>query len=435
MQLILKVLVTVSVASLPLFAIAASSAPPFDPAQAAQAYLDSLGRDTLERSNAYFEGGYWLQLWGFLYGVAIAWLLLNTRLSAWMRDQAARVGKIRLLHDILYLVQYFIITAILGFPLALYEGYFREHAYGLSNLSLAGWLEEEFKGLLIGTLLGALAFAAIYTVIRRFHQNWAILGSVVGIAFLAFFIMISPVFVTPLFNDYTALEEGPLKEGILSLARANGIPVDNVYQFDASKQSNRISANVSGLLGTTRISLNDNLLNRSSPATVKAVMAHEMGHYVLGHSTKLLLSFGLVLAGGFAFMRWGFDRFNRARWGVRDVGDIAGLPLLMILFSSYMFALTPLTNSIVRSNETEADIFGINASREPEGFALGILSLSEYRKMKPGFWEEILFFDHPSGYNRIYSAMRWRQENLPPPAGLPLPTGLPPSTGQGTQQP
>lgn len=134
-------------------------------------------------------------------------------------------------------------------------------------------------------------------------------------------------------------------------------------------------------------------------------------------------------------MRWGFDRFNRARWGVRDVGDIAGLPLLMILFSSYMFALTPLTNSIVRSNETEADIFGINASREPEGFALGILSLSEYRKMKPGFWEEILFFDHPSGYNRIYSAMRWRQENLPPPAGLPLPTGLPPSTGQGTQQP
>ena len=83
----------------------------------------------------------------------------------------------------------------------------------------------------------------------------------------------------------------------------------------------------------------------------------------------------------------------------------------MLLFSCYFFLLTPATNSLVRSIETEADLFGINASSEPEGFADGILSLSEYRKMKPGYWEEVLFYDHPSGYNRIYAAMRWRAEN------------------------
>jgi len=165
------------------------------------------------------------------------------------------------------------------------------------------------------------------------------------------------------------------------------------------------------LLGTTRISLNDNLLKRANPATIKAVMAHEMGHYVLHHSYTLLLSLGVILLIGFHFLRWGFERFNRPRWGIKNVGDIAGLPLLMMLFSIYLFALTPLINTITRTIEAEADLFGINASREPEGFAAGILSLSQYRKMKPGKWEEWIFYDHPSGYNRIFAAMRWRAEN------------------------
>ncbi len=285
--------------------------------------------------------------------------------------------------------------------------------YGLSNLSLGGWFGEQGKGLLVELVVASILLAIIYAVIRKARKTWAIWGSVVGIIFLAVMFMVGPVFISPIFNDYTSLKDGPLKSEILSMARANGVPADNVYQFDASRQSKRISANVSGLLGTTRISLNDNLLNRSSEATIKAVMGHEMGHYVLNHGPKMLLSFGLVLVFGFAFVKWGFRRFNRPQWGVRDETDIAGLPLLGILFSTYFFIMTPVTNSIIRINETEADLYGLNASGEPEGFSEGILSLSEYRKMKPGYWEEILFYDHPSGYNRIYASMRWRAEHLP----------------------
>ena len=141
-------------------------------------------------------------------------------------------------------------------------------------------------------------------------------------------------------------------------------------------------------------------------------MGHEMGHYALNHGPKMLISFGIVLVIGFAFVRGVFDRVNRPSWGIRDVSDIAGLPLVVALFSIYLFLMTPVTNSIIRGNEAEADLFGLNASRRPDGFSEAILGLSDYRKMKPGYWEEMIFFDHPSGYNRIHMSMQWKAENL-----------------------
>jgi STE24 endopeptidase len=227
--------------------------------------------------------------------------------------------------------------------------------------------------------------------------------------------MIGPVFISPLFNTYKPVPDGPIRDDVLSLARANGIPADNVYYFDASKQTKRVSANVSGLFGTTRISLNDNLLNGTSPAEIRAVMAHEMGHYVLNHGIKHTVAFSLLLLGGMLFMKFSWDwaapRFAVPH-GVRDIADPAGLPLLAALFSVYMFLATPVLNTIIRTAETEADMFGLNASREPDGFAEAILKLADYRKLEPGPIEEFLLFDHPSGYNRILAAMRWKAENL-----------------------
>jgi STE24 endopeptidase len=156
------------------------------------------------------------------------------------------------------------------------------------------------------------------------------------VVFLVIALLIGPVFIAPLFNDYKPLEPGPVRDTVLSMARANGVPADNVWMFDASRQSKRISANVSGILGTLRISLNDNLLNRSTPEEIQMVMAHELGHYVLNHIPKMLLTFSLVLLAGFAFIAWAFPRVLArwgARWGVEDIRDPAGLPLLMALLS------------------------------------------------------------------------------------------------------
>lgn len=396
-------------------AVAPASTAHFDVEAATNAYMAQLSPQARANSDAYFEGGYWLVLWDLLVALGVAWLLLGTRLSARMRDFAERITRFRWLQTAIYAVQYIVLTTLVELPWNIYEGFVREHKYGLSTQNLGQWLGDQAKGLVVGLILGTVALVIIYAVIRKATRTWWLWGAAVALVMVIFVGTISPVYIAPLFNTYKSLPDSPLKGQILSMARANGIPATDVYWFDASRQSKRISANVSGMFGTTRISLNDNLMNRSTPDEIKAVLGHEMGHYVLNHVYKGIVFFGIIIVFGFAFVRWGFAWAERrwgARWGIRGVADVAGLPLIAVLFSIFMFFLTPVNNTIGRSMEAEADAFGLNAARQPDGFAEAAVQLSEYRKMHPGPVEEFVFFDHPSGWNRIHRAMIWKAENL-----------------------
>ena len=226
---------------------------PRNPEAATQAYLDRLSPEGRARSDAYFEGGYWLQLWGFLYGLGVAWLLLGTRLSARMRDLAERFTRRKPLQTVAYAVQYILATWLLTLPLTTYAGFFREHQYVLATQSFGPWFAELLVTLGITVVLGSVGLAIIYGVIRRAQRTWWLWGAVVSMVLFAFVSLISPLYIDPLFNTYKPLEQGPVKSAILSMARANGVPADNVYQFDASRQTTRISANVGGFLGTARI--------------------------------------------------------------------------------------------------------------------------------------------------------------------------------------
>ena len=185
--------------------------------------------------------------------------------------------------------------------------------------------------------------------------------------------------------------------------------------MDASRQSTRISANVSGFLGTERITLNDNLLQRSTLPEIMSVMGHEMGHYVLNHVYKGLVFTLIVMFVFFAGLRraldWSLARWG-ARWEIRGVTDPAVLPLALLIVSIFSFLYTPIGNTVTRTMEYEADMYGLNAVRQPDAFATIALKLGEYRKLNPGPVEEMLLFDHPSGRTRIFSAMRWKAENL-----------------------
>jgi STE24 endopeptidase len=399
----------------PPAAAAATSPQAFDVDAATAQYLATVPADKRAASDAYFEGGYWILLWSFLATVAVNLLVLQLGWSRAMRDLAARVTGIRAVHVFLYWAQYLVLTTVLVFPLTVYTGFFREHQYGLATQGFGGWMRDEAMGLALGVVFGGLTIVALYAVLRRAPRTWWIWGSGVLVAIAAVALALGPVYLAPLFNTYTKLDDPQVRAPILSMARANGIAADAVYVVDASRQSTRISANVSGFLGTERITLNDNLLNRGTLPEIKAVMGHEMGHYVLDHVWELLVFFAIVIVVGFALVRWGFDRTNRrwgARWGVSGVADVAGLPLLMLLLAVYAFALTPVQNTVSRTIESEADIFGLNAAREPDGFATVSLKLGDYRKLAPGPIEEMIFFDHPSGRTRIHMAMQWKKENL-----------------------
>jgi STE24 endopeptidase len=387
----------------------------FDPEAATNAYLNQIPASARGRSDAYFEGGYWLILWDFLMNLILYWILLHFRWSAKMRDLAERATRFKPLQTFLYWGQFILISFVLGFPLTVYEGYFREWKYGLATQTFGPWLGDQMKGLAIGIILGGILVMALVGIVRRLPDTWHIWGSVVTLVFLIFFVMIAPVFVIPLFNKVTRLDDPKITQPILSMARANGIPAKDVFEIDASKQTTRMSANVSGFGKTMRVTLNDNLLRRGSPAEIQAVMGHEMGHYVLNHIPKDLLFFGVVIVVAFSLLKWALT-WSLARWGaewqIRGVTDVAALPLVFLLGGIFFFVLTPVFNTHTRTTEQEADMYGLNASRQPDGFAQAAIHLGEYRKMSPGPVEEWIFFDHPSGRNRIYNAMRWKAENL-----------------------
>jgi len=390
------------------------AAPAFDVNAAVEAYLAKMPPAQRARSNAYFEGGYWLILWDFVATVVVMWLLLRFRWSARMRDLAERITHFQPLQTALYWIQFIAVVSVLTFPLTVYEGYFREHKYGLLNQSFGPWMRDQAVGFAVGLVLGAILIVPLFGLVRRQGASWWVWGATLMILFVAFVSLIAPVYISPLFNDYKKLENPEIKNPILSMARANGIPATDVYEFDASRQSNRVSANVSGFANTLRISLNDNLLKRCTLPEIETTMGHEMGHYVLNHAYKGMVMIGVLIVIGFAFLNWGIN-FSLARWGanwgIRGITDVAVLPLATIIFSLYLFLLTPVTNTISRTMEFEADMYGLNAGRQPDGEANVDLMLGEYRKLDPSPLEEFIFFDHPSGRTRITAAMRWKAEH------------------------
>jgi STE24 endopeptidase len=393
-----------------------AAAKSFDPVAATKAWLNTVPADKRAKSDAYFEGGYWLLLWNFLVGAAIAIFLLASRLSARLRNFAEQTTEFKALHVAIYTVAYVLIVALLSFPLTFYQLFLREHQYGLATQTFGPWFVEQLVGLVVALIASTIALVVFYWVFRRAPKSWWLWGTVVAVVLSFIGNFIAPIYVEPLFNTYKPLTDPKIRDPILAMAQANEIPVKQVFEVDASRQTTRISANVSGLLGTTRIALNDNLLKQCTLPEIRAVMAHEMGHYVLNHGAKLTIYFGVVALFGFGIANLAFDWALRRwgqRWEVRGIADPAGFPLLMLIFLTFAFVMTPVLNSITRVTEREADQFGINTSREPDGVAKVSLKLGTYRKLDPTPLEEFIFFDHPSGRARIQMAMDWKAAHLP----------------------
>lgn len=399
---------------------------PFDPELATHAWLGTLGEEATARSNSYFEGGYLIDFANIALSILIAGGLL---MLGWARGVRAWLEKTVKWFPLVALgVAFFVnlVSGVISFPFSYYVDFVREHEYGLSTQTFGEWFGEQMIGAAIGLVVGSIFIAILYVIIRAARNTWWIWGSAVTLVFAALMGMVAPVFISPLFNTYTPMEQSELRDSIIAMAQANGVPADNVYVYDRSRQTNSISANVSGMFGTTRISLADTLLERASPEATRAVMGHEIGHYVLGHTYSILVMMGITIVIMFAIVHFGFRALAKnERWGVRDIADPAGLPLVLVLLSAVSLFAAPIQRNIVYFHEQQADMFGLNAAREPDGFAEAAVLLSEYRKMEPSSVEEWFFYDHPSGWNRVHNAMVWKANEIAAGRLAPSPGGPP----------
>jgi STE24 endopeptidase len=391
----------------------------FDPAAATAAYLAQLPPEAHARAQAYTQGGYWLLLVGALVTVLAAWLILRSGVLVKLRGRLEGTRRRPWLAAFVVMAAFVILESLLILPWAAYARWWREKQYGLTSQSFVGWLSEWAIQVGIGAVMAAMLFTLIYALIRGAPRTWWLWAGGVATAFAFLMLVLSPVFLMPIFNNYTPAPPGPVRDAVAAMAEANGVPQDKIFIYDGSRQSNRYTANVAGLFGTARIAMSDVMFQKEADlAEVKAVVGHEIGHYKERHVFLIVAAFGSLLTLGFLLIDRLFPAVARlagAR-GVTGIADPAGYPVVSMIFAVLGLLATPVTNSIIRIGESNADSYSLERVREPDGLARALVKTIEYRAATPSRLEEVIFYDHPAVGNRIRRAMDWKAAHQRPSA-------------------
>ena len=303
---------------------------------------------------------------------------------------------------------------LIELPWDAYAHWWRETAYGLTSQAFGGWLGEQALMAVIGMFLFGPFFVALYAMMRRAPRTWWLWAGALAAAFYVFVSVIAPVFVEPLFNRYTPAPPSSTRDAVVALAHAARVPSNKIYIYNGSKQSNRYTANVSGLFGSARVAMSDVMFAKGADiAEVRGVVGHEMGHYKRGHVIWAAIFFSLTALIGLGLVQAAFPMVDR--WvgsGARSIADPVGLPTLMLIISTLGLLATPLSNTATRLAESDADAFSLRVAHEPTGLAKALVKTVEYRADSPSALEEFMFYDHPSVRRRVQRAMDWKAGHL-----------------------
>ncbi len=340
--------------------------------------------------------------------------LLFTGLSARIRMLAARLGRQRWLPTVaFYGAAYAIVQACLFLPFAWYVGFVRQHAYGLSTESAAAWLADWTKGTAIGTVVIALLLWIPYLLLRRSPRRWWLWSGLLTAPLTVLALIVSPVWIAPLFDRYGPMRDKALETRILALAARAGIPDSRVYEVRKSDETKQVNAFVTGVADTKRIVLWDTLVDRLRPDEVVFVMGHEMGHYVLNHTLTIILGTTVIVTLSlYAVHRaagWVLGRYH-SRIGFSRLDDVASLPLLALIGGVVMFATTPAALAMSRWQEREADRFALEITRDNVAAARTFVRLHDENLAVPrtGIIYRLWRGSHPDLADRIAFANGYR---------------------------
>lgn len=398
----------------------------FDPAAATARYMATLSPAAHERATAYTQGGHWLLLWGWLVGIAVAWLVLRSDVLGALRRRIdpRRKRPARAVFALSF--AFILLSGVLALPWTIYSAWWRERVYQLSAQTFGGWLGEWALQLLISATIGALFLLALYALIRRTPRHWWLWGAGLATAGSILLLLLGPLLIEPLFNRYTPAPPGAMRDRVVALAKAAGVPHDKIFIYDGSRQSDRYTANVNGLLGSARVAMSDTMFKQNADMSeVIGVLGHEMGHYARLHALWAALFLGLAALVGL----WLVDRLFPAAAGLMGAQRLAlanpeGLPVLMVVVATLGLLATPIFNIQSRLEEADADAFSMRYAHEPDGLSKALVKTIAYRASSPSSLEEFLFYDHPSVQRRVMRAMEWKAHH---PHGVGAPFGpLPP---------
>ena len=385
----------------------------FDVNTATARYIDSLGPAALQKAHDYTVGKEWMLLWGLLVSALVTWLIVRS--GALDRLEAKIAERRRNLRVFVISLIFFAVSALLSLPWTIYEAWWREKIYGRTSQPLGDFLLQGTLALIISALLSALFAVGVYWLMRRAGRRWWIWsGGLTAIA-LAFVMLLAPIMIEPIFNKYTPVPPGQVRDAVVEMAGRAGIPPNKIYMFNGSRQSNNFTANAGGVGSTARVAISDVALKSASLDEVRAVTGHEIGHYVLKHSWYGVLIFSVMAV----VLFWLADKFypRFARWFGTDavLSDPRGIPVLVFLVSFLGLLASPLFNTFSRTIETQADAYSLRTENRPDALSTALVKTAEYRYPRPGGLEEIVFYDHPSVERRVHTAMEWKAAHPEPP--------------------
>jgi STE24 endopeptidase len=380
---------------------------------ATAAIVNAMGPERLARAAAYTTGGHWLLLWGVVISLCTAWIVARSEiLSRWIPQRADRPNRTAALSAAVFVLA----SSLLTLPWTVYADWYRERSYGRTSQPLSDFLGQLALSTAIGTVITAALLTAVYLFLRRTGRRWWVWATGFVALGMAALMLAAPVVIEPLFNRFEPLPAGAVRDALVPMAQAAGVPPQRIYVYDGSRQSNNFTANAGGVGSTARIAVSDVAFNGASLAEVRAVTGHEIGHYVLHHSL-----WGIVLGTFLALLsfwvaQWAYPHVAR-RLGIQAAfHDPAGLPALSVTVSLLLFIATPALNTLSRHFESEADRYSLEHVGEPDGLATALVKTADYRNPRPGTVEEIVFYDHPSVQRRVRAAMVFKSEHPALPA-------------------
>jgi STE24 endopeptidase len=385
----------------------------FDPNAATARYIDGLGPAALQKAHNYTVGKEWMLLWSLLVAAVVTWLIVRSGMLDRLESRIAE--RRRNLRAFVVSAVYLIVSSVLTLPWTIYESWWREKSYGRTSQSFGDWLLQGTIALVITAIVGAIFAVGVYWLMRRTGKRWWIWsGGLTAIA-LAFFMLLAPVLIEPLFNKYEPVPPGAVRDAVVQMAGRAGIPPSKIYMFNGSRQSNNFTANAGGVGSTARVAISDVAFKNASLDEVRAVTGHEIGHYVLKHSWWGVLVSSLLAV----LLFWIADRLypRFARWFGTDapISDPRGIAVLVFLVSFLALLVLPLTNTFSRTLETQADQYSLRTENRPDALSSALVKTAEYRYPRPGKLEEFVFYDHPSVEARVRMAMEWKAAHPEPP--------------------
>ena len=295
-------------------------------------------------------------------GAALALALTLGGGLAWLYGIAAGLADQPLLRDLALLVGYALVAGVVGLPLSIYGTFGIEARFGFNKMTWQLWLADLAKGLLLGALLGLPLAALVLWLMQSAGALWWLYAWLAWTAFQLLLLVLYPTFIAPLFNKFSPLEDGAVKQRIEALLARCGFQFKGLFVMDGSKRSSHGNAYFTGFGAARRIVFFDTLLKSLEPAEVEAVLAHELGHFKRRHIVKRMV---WIFAASLLFL-WLLSLLMGQPWFYAGLGvppaaggqsNAMALLLFALVVPLVTFPLSPLFSAYSRKHEFEADAY------------------------------------------------------------------------------